>query len=65
LENLGGRTYVEDLAVDEIVMLEWMLGEIMVEMCGLDSSSSGYAPVAGSFECRNELRGSNKKRGIS
>jgi len=34
--KLKGRYYSEDLAIDRMITLEWVLGK-----CGLDSSGSG------------------------
>jgi hypothetical protein len=37
---------------------EWILGEIGLWGCGLDSTSSGQGPVAGCCECGDEPLGS-------
>jgi hypothetical protein len=54
-ENLKGRDNSEDLSVDGKITLDWIFREIRVGRCGLDSSGSGYGPVAGSCEQDNEL----------
>jgi hypothetical protein len=49
-ENLKGRDHSEDLGVDgKIILGNW------VGRCGLNPSSRGLGPVAGSSEQGNEL----------
>jgi hypothetical protein len=46
LENLKRRYYLRDLSVDGRIKLKVILN-IQVGDCGLESSSSGWGPVAG------------------
>jgi hypothetical protein len=54
-----GRDQSEELPVDARVKLDGYL-ENRVGGCGLDSSGSGYGPVAGCCEHGNEPSGSIK-----
>jgi len=53
------RDHLKDLDVRRRIILEWIL-EKLVGRCGLDSSGSGYGPVAGCCEYGNEPPGSIK-----
>jgi hypothetical protein len=49
LENLKGSKHSEDLDVDEMITLEWMLGKIL-GMCGVHESGSEQESVSRSCE---------------
>jgi hypothetical protein len=48
LKNLMGKDHLKDLGVGRRILLEWILKN-RVGWCGLNSSSSGWGPVVGSF----------------
>jgi hypothetical protein len=60
LESLKERDHSEGLRIDWEDNIRMDLREIRWGRCGLDSSGSGYGPVAGSCEHSNELTGSIK-----
>jgi hypothetical protein len=56
-ESLNERGHLKYRGIDGRMGLEWILGRLGGG-CGVDSSGSGYGPVAGSCECSNEPSGS-------
>jgi hypothetical protein len=58
-ESLKGRAHIKDKGIDERIILEWILGN-RVGSCAMDSSGSGYGPVAGCREHGNVPLGSIK-----
>jgi len=55
------RYKLGDLGVDERIILKGILNRNSVGRCGLDSSCSGYGPVADPCEQGNEPSGSIKR----
>lgn len=51
--NLNGMHHIKHLDIDGKIARKWLLKKQDV-MCGLNSDYSGYSPVAGRCECRNE-----------
>jgi hypothetical protein len=58
-ENLKGREHFENQGLGERIIPEWILGNT-VGKCALNSSGSGYGPVAGCYEHGNEPSDSMK-----
>jgi hypothetical protein len=55
LKNLKGKYHLRDLNVDVSIILK-----LILNVCGLDLSDSGYGPMADSCEHGNEPSGSTE-----
>jgi hypothetical protein len=53
-----GSDHSEDQGINGRMGSEWILGRLAGEGCGLDSTSSGWGPVASCYECGDEPSGS-------
>jgi len=49
IENLKKIYHLEKLAANMMIMIKWIITK-RIGLCGLDSSVSGYRPVAGSCQ---------------
>jgi hypothetical protein len=62
-ENLKGRDYSEDLRVDEMIILEWILGKL--GGCGLAASGSRQIQVVNTVITFGFHRKGGREGGIS
>jgi hypothetical protein len=57
--RLKGRNHLKDLGIDGMIILKCIFGKLSLE-CGLNSSGSGYGPVASSCKHCSKPSGSIK-----